>query len=478
MNLIENNHLKTLHRVVDIGILTASFISAYMIKKYFLPEQFRGISQVPNYYFVLLLVLISCFTMFNLTGFYRSYRGKTIDQIIGNTLKGTFLGFGGVILLLYMIKEADISRLMMFIFIVLGFSSLLINKLVIYYSLQIYKSREFNFKNILIIGSRKRAYDLIRRVVKTEDSGIRIVGCLEVDESRVGLDVFDGVRVTGTMQDFNRFLCDNPVDEVVFAMPLKQIPDIKEHIFYAENIGVNIRVLPDWEIPSIMYKPENASAYFNKFMGVQTIVLSSLPQNSGALFTKSIMDYLIAFVLTVLLIPLFIVIALLIKLTSSGPVLYSQKRSGLGGREFNLLKFRTMVQDAEIMQAQLTSQNEVDGPVFKIKNDPRITWLGKILRKSSLDELPQLVNILRGEMSLVGPRPPIPDEVKKYEVWQRRRLSMKPGLTCIWQVSGRNNIDFEAWMKMDLKYIDNWSLWLDLKLLFLTMPAVIFSTGH
>ncbi|MFH2129260.1 MAG: sugar transferase [bacterium] len=478
MYTVDNRHLKILHQVVDLGILAASFVSAYMIKRYFLPEPFRGISQDPNYYFVLLLVLLSCFLMFNLSGFYKPYRGRTLDQIIGNTLKGTFLGFGTVILLLYMIKEADISRLMMALFIVIAFCSLMINKGMIYFSLQVHKSREFSLRNILVVGSRKRAYDLIRRVIKTDDSGIRIMGCLETDESRVGAEVFDGIQVTGTMQDFNRFLCDNPVDEVVFAMPLKEIDGIKEHIFYAETAGVSIRVLPDWEIPSIMYKPESASAYFNSFMGMQTIVLSSVPQNGIALFTKAIMDYLFAFILLVLLSPLLIVIGVLIKLTSRGPVFFRQKRIGLGGREFYLLKFRTMVQGADKMQAELISQNEVDGPVFKIKNDPRVTWVGRILRRSSLDELAQLINVLRGEMSLVGPRPPVPEEVKKYAVWQRRRLSMKPGLTCIWQVSGRNNIDFETWMKMDLNYIDNWSLWLDVKLLVLTMPAVLFATGH
>ena len=170
-------------------------------------------------------------------------------------------------------------------------------------------------------------------------------------------------------------------------------------------------------------------------------------------------------------------LALLIKLTSKGPVFFKQERCGLNGRKFTMFKFRTMVEDADQMKDLLAEKNEMDGPVFKITNDPRLTKVGKFLRKFSLDELPQLFNVLRGDMSLVGPRPPLPKEVSQYDPWQRRKLSMKPGLTCLWQINGRNNINFERWMKMDLEYIDNWSLWLDTKILLKTVPAVILGTG-
>jgi len=170
--------------------------------------------------------------------------------------------------------------------------------------------------------------------------------------------------------------------------------------------------------------------------------------------------------------------ALAIKITSpGGPIIFRQKRSGMNGRVFTLYKFRTMVPNAEALKASLEAKNEMDGPVFKIRNDPRVTRVGRILRKLSIDELPQLWNVLRGDMSIVGPRPPIPAEVERYERWQRRRLSMRPGITCIWQVSGRNNVDFKRWMEMDLEYIDNWSLALDFKILLKTIPAVLSSRG-
>jgi lipopolysaccharide/colanic/teichoic acid biosynthesis glycosyltransferase len=171
-------------------------------------------------------------------------------------------------------------------------------------------------------------------------------------------------------------------------------------------------------------------------------------------------------------------IAVSVKVSSKGPVFFRQERCGLNGRKFILYKFRTMVPEAEKLKGRLLAANEMDGPVFKIKNDPRVTPLGKILRRTSMDELPQLINVLRGEMSLVGPRPPLPSEVKEYKHWQLRRLSMKPGLTCIWQVSGRNDVGFEEWMRMDLEYIDRWSLLLDFKLLLKTVQVVILGTGR
>jgi len=179
----------------------------------------------------------------------------------------------------------------------------------------------------------------------------------------------------------------------------------------------------------------------------------------------------------ILISPVLLVTTIAIRIDSSGPILFRQKRVGLNGRIFTFYKFRSMVRDAEEVRKKIEHLNEMSGPVFKIKNDPRLTRVGRFIRKYSIDELPQLFNVLKGDMSLVGIRPPIPEEVEKYEGWQRRRLSMKPGITCIWQVNGRNKVDFEQWMRMDLSYIDNWSHKLDFELLLKTIPAVIFTRG-
>lgn len=196
------------------------------------------------------------------------------------------------------------------------------------------------------------------------------------------------------------------------------------------------------------------------------------------MISKKLIDIVISLFLLILCLPAFLVLSAIIKATSPGPVFFKQRRVGLNGRIFTMLKFRTMAKDADSMKVDLMDLNVLDGPVFKIKNDPRITKVGWFLRKTSIDELPQLINILKGEMSLVGPRPPIPDEVDQYKIDDRRRLSMKPGLTCLWQVSGRNEILFEEWMKLDRQYIDQWSLWLDFKILIKTIPAIFRGTGY
>jgi exopolysaccharide biosynthesis polyprenyl glycosylphosphotransferase len=188
-------------------------------------------------------------------------------------------------------------------------------------------------------------------------------------------------------------------------------------------------------------------------------------------------DFMGSLLFISILSPLLLMITLLIRLDSPGPAIYRQVRCGLNGRKFTFYKFRSMIQGAEKQQSDLAAYNMMDGPVFKMKNDPRVTRVGRFLRKTSLDELPQLFNVLRGDMSFVGPRPPIPEEVEKYESWQRRRLSMRPGITGLWQVSGRNQIDFQRWMKLDLEYIDQWSLWLDFKILMKTILVVLWGRG-
>jgi exopolysaccharide biosynthesis polyprenyl glycosylphosphotransferase len=211
--------------------------------------------------------------------------------------------------------------------------------------------------------------------------------------------------------------------------------------------------------------------------GMPFLAFSTVPTDSLALLVKRVFDLVFSVATLLFLSPLLLVISVAVKLESPGPVLFRQRRVGLNGREFVLLKFRSMRADAEAEQAALSHRNEMNGPVFKLSDDPRVTRVGRILRKASLDELPQFWNVLRGEMSVVGPRPPIPAEVKRYERRERRRLSMKPGITCVWQVSGRNEIDFDRWVQLDLAYIDNWSFWRDMKIVLKTIPAVIWGRG-
>jgi exopolysaccharide biosynthesis polyprenyl glycosylphosphotransferase len=374
----------------------------------------------------------------------------------------------------------SISRLLAIIFGTYTFLGLCLFKTTLYLTLARPKVNNYNTKNILIIGSRQRAIEFIKIVLRRKASGYRILGCLETNDQQhlVGTNIYESVKIIGTINNFNDLLQHKTIDEVVFGIPLDTIKNVHDIIYYAEEMGKNVYILPDFQISKIKYYPQTAKANIEDFLGASTLVLSSLPKNTNELLLKSFVDFFGSIFGMILFPTIFIPICLAIKATSPGPILFSQERIGLNGRRFQLHKFRTMVVNAEDLKDDLMSENEMDGPVFKIKNDPRITSIGRFLRKTSLDELPQLSNVFKGEMSLVGPRPPLPSEGEKYKLWQRRRLSMKPGLTCIWQVSGRNNIPFEKWMSMDLEYIDNWSLSLDLKLIILTVKEVTVGGGH
>jgi exopolysaccharide biosynthesis polyprenyl glycosylphosphotransferase len=264
------------------------------------------------------------------------------------------------------------------------------------------------------------------------------------------------------------------VNSVILSANHAYFEQIEAAIRACELEGVEAWLVADF------FKTHVSRTSFDDFYGWPMLVFRSTPESSWPRVVKQLMDTVGSFVLLIALSWLFALIALLIKLTSPGPVLFRQQRSGINGRPFTLYKFRTMVTNAEQLQHELAAMNEMNGPVFKVTNDPRITPIGKVLRKFSLDELPQLYNVLRGEMSLVGPRPLPVDEVKRFnDLAHRRRLSVKPGLTCLWQVGGRNNVaDFKEWVRLDLEYIDNWSLWLDVTILWRTVPAVLAGTGE
>ncbi len=465
------------HRVLDICLTAAAFIAAYFIKRLLLPGPFHGLSIAPNYYIVLLMIIIIWYVSFSLFDLYASYRRQAFAKIVWNMIKAVSTGMLFMFLCMYIFKMTDVSRIMIGIFFLLNIGLLALSKGFVYRILIHYRQKGFNFRNILIIGSRQRARDVIDAIGDRLDAGYRVVGCLEVDEGETGKKVKNGIQVIGTIDNLEKILWKQVVDELIFAMPLKKIENADEYIAIAEEIGVGVRIIPDWQIHKLMYKPEIATIQFEEFLGLPTLAMTSTPRKPAELLIKSAFDYVASAIGFVLVLPLFLVIFISIRTTSKGPVFFKQERSGLNGRLFQLYKFRTMVENAEALKETLKAQNEMAGPVFKKTDDPRITWVGKLLRKFSLDELPQLINVLKGEMSLVGPRPPIPSEVEEYDLWQRRRLSMKPGITCIWQVNGRNKIDFSEWMKMDLEYIDNWSLWLDFKLLLQTVPAVLMATG-
>ena len=461
-------------RAIDLCIILISYLSAVYLRQ----GSLANLIHDPGYALSLILLLI--FNNFTLS-FFDLYGSCRDNEYLKRALKtGIALAISTCLLILtiYFLHLINMSRLVLISFNGIALCLLMLRQTYFAYRFTPNGERKNEMINTLIIGSKERAKDVINTILHSKEKLHTIIGCLEVDNTLVGKKVKGGVRVIGTMEDYEQILLKQVVDEVIFALPLALLPQVQKRISFAEKVGVNIRIMPDWQIQRIMFRPETASITFDHFVGLPMLSISSTPKKELELLLKSLMDYLGAVAGLLLLSPLFAGVALAIKLTSPGPVFFRQERCGLNGRRFHIYKFRTMVVNAEELKEKLIDQNEMDGPAFKMKDDPRITKIGRFLRKTSIDELPQLINVVRGHMSLVGPRPPLPEEVEQYTPVQRRRLSMKPGMTCIWQVSGRNNIPFNEWMKMDLNYIDHWSLLLDLKLLFSTLRAVFTGTGR
>lgn len=330
-----------------------------------------------------------------------------------------------------------------------------------------------NLRQILIVGTNPRAVEFARTINSRPELGYQLIGF--ADDEWLGNQEFgsSGNSIVTDLKHFPSFLRERVIDEVAIALPMRSFYSQSAVIATAcQEQGVIVRVLSgifDFR------KPED------KASGVDETEMTTVSTNlfeGWPLVVKRLLDIAVSLIFLILLSPILLVIALSIRLNSPGPVFFVQERVGLNKRRFLMYKFRSMVADAEEKQAELEDQNEVAGPVFKIKGDPRITQVGGFLRRASLDELPQLLNVLKGDMSLVGPRPlPVRDYEGFDQDWQRRRFSVRPGITCLWQISGRSSVSFDRWMHLDMEYIDNWSLWLDFEILIKTIPIVFKGTG-
>ena len=469
-----------IHKAVDICLTAVCFIAAYFLKKDFLPFPYRGLITDPDYYVVLLMIVIIWYVVFDFFNLYSPFRRQSSPEIFWKMTKAASTALVVLILCMYVFKIEYVSRIMIGIFYLLDIILLGTSKWVLLKHATRARKNGFNLQNILIIGSKQRSKDVIEAIGQQGKSGVHIVGCLDIGRDQVGRPVKNGVQVIGTVDNLEKILREQVVDELLVAMPMGMIEGVEKYIAIAEEMGVAVRMIPDWQLHRLMTRPVIASIHFEDFFGIPSMALTTIPTKHGELLLKAVFDSLAAITLLIALSPILLAVALAIKLLSPGPILFTQVRCGLNGRKFTVYKFRTMVPDAEARREEIAHLNETDGPVFKISKDPRIIpYLGTFLRRTGLDELPQLFNVLKGEMSIVGPRPPIPSEVDKYDLWQRRRLSMKPGMTCLWQTSrNRNEVRFEDWMNLDLQYIDNWSLKLDFVILFKTLGVVFTGEGR
>ena len=380
-----------------------------------------------------------------------------------------------IILLLvfyFVFKLYLISRLFLIDFALLGFFFLLFSRIIEYKVFKIYRAKGYNFISIVLIAD-DTSIPFIDELLSSKEWGYRIVSLFTtsdlVKEKYEKAIILLSEEYIGVINDLME---GDIVDEVLY-LKSKVVPsEVRNVVRSCEELGVVFR---------LNYKESRVNltnAIKTNIGSEKFLTFINIPHNVYALAVKKIVDINISLFMTICLSPVLLMIAILIKIQSPGPIIYKQTRVGLRGRLFNLYKFRTMVINAEAHRMDLEKENEMDGPVFKIKDDPRVTKIGKFLRKTGLDELPQLFNILKGEMSLIGPRPPIPSETIQYKRWQLRRLSVKPGLSCFWQIKpDRNNIKFEKWMELDLAYIDNWSLRLDFVIFLKTIKTVFLRTG-
>jgi exopolysaccharide biosynthesis polyprenyl glycosylphosphotransferase len=333
--------------------------------------------------------------------------------------------------------------------------------------LRLWRSRPID--RVLIAGVEPLGR-LTHREIRDSGKRRQVIGYLRFDDEQS--DDRLQAPVLGTVKDLETVLRNRVVNEVYFATSAAhQRTDVQDAIKSCETFGI------PFALPVCGYRFARAKPAHSGSMSDGYVHFVSVQHKPIQIGIKRLIDIVASFTALTLLSPLLLATSLAVKLTSRGPTLFKQLRVGLHGRTFYMLKFRSMVKNAEELKAKLAAQNEQAGPVFKMKRDPRITRVGRFIRKYSIDELPQLINVLRGDMSLVGPRPPVPSEVARYEAWQRRRLSVRPGLTCVWQVSGRNQISFEEWMLLDMRYIDHWSLTQDLQLILKTFPVVLTGRG-
>jgi len=457
--------------VVEAG---AVFVSAALAAAARFPslEQAAAVLQAqlgPHLFWVTWLVPAAWVVLLDGFGLYHLRRLWAAREEALLVLRAWLLLGAGLAAFLVLAK-VDVSRLFLAYFLSFLLLLTLALRLALRAGFSFLRRRGRNRRYLLLVGGGGRGRRLLQGLRRHPELGIQAVGYLDDDPSPEM--AVDGLPRLGPVAALEEVLHSRVVDEVAVCLPLSALDKLNRVIEVCEAEGKQVRLPVDFW-PTRVFKGRLA-----EFEGVPLLTLSCGPDRELAVAAKRLFDLAFSGLALALTSPLFLLIALAVKLDSPGPVFYAQERVGLHGRRFKLYKFRTMVKDADKLLPQLLAANEADGPVFKIKNDPRVTRVGRVLRRTSLDELPQFINVLKGDMSVVGPRPPLPHEVDQYNGAWRRRLSVKPGITCIWQATARSHASFEEWVKMDLEYIDRWSLWLDIKLVARTALAVVARTGQ
>jgi exopolysaccharide biosynthesis polyprenyl glycosylphosphotransferase len=464
------DHTKLIRRAVtSADVLVSALLFVGLLS---LPELHRGTGLTkPEEWRILAAGLVGTLTwalVVDQLGLYDSLRRKAISEIIIRLGIAAAISTAVLMVVMFLVA-APLARRFPFIFGLGQLLSLGALRFSVVVGLHTLRRSGRNYRDVLIAGTGNRAATLERTIALHPEWGLRIIGFTDdagspLDPSLDGYDVHK-------MAEIPNLLRDSVIDEVILACPLSMLPSMQPLVAVCAEAGVSVTLLSD------LFGDDLPPPRVSRLGSLSALSFAPVHHNELKISIKRCIDVVGAAVLIVATAPIVAVAAVLVRLDSPGPVFFRQKRCGLHGRGFHLLKLRTMCADAEERRQELLHLNEMDGPVFKIRDDPRITRVGRLLRRTSVDEFPQFWNVLIGNMSLVGPRPPLPDEVNEYATFERRRISVRPGITCLWQVSGRNKIAFDDWVKLDLEYIDSWSLAKDFEILVRTVPAVLFATG-
>jgi exopolysaccharide biosynthesis polyprenyl glycosylphosphotransferase len=454
----------------DALLALASIGLAHEIRSHL--ESLRPLFSLANYPGLIPLAAIIVAGVGLSTGIYREVPLEDLRRAFADPLKVALTSAILLFALTFALNLEFVSRLLLGIYAIIDFALMVMLRLAAWRFAEPLRRSAGGYRNFLLVGDGPELGEVARTLEANESRGIRLFGFVRI-QAATGDAAPPGLARSYpafALTELSELLRRQVIDEVVFVVAKEDLEKLGDTFLLCEEEGVKTRVL-------LSFFPQTISKVYLERLGKKPLLTFSATPEDESLLLKRAFDFTAALAALVVLSPLLLILAILVKLTSRGPVLYAQTRCGLGGRRFTLYKFRSMRADADLLREELEALNEVDGPVFKIRNDPRCTPVGRFMRKFSLDELPQLINIVMGDMSFVGPRPPLPEEVEKYERWQRRRLRMHPGLTCLWALEGRSKLSFRRWMELDLEYIDHWSMMLDWKILLKTIPIVLVGRG-
>jgi exopolysaccharide biosynthesis polyprenyl glycosylphosphotransferase len=460
--------LERISVLIQVGFTLLSYVFVLWISNVYTYN--IDIIENKEHLIIALIIIPTWFALLELFELGTMARIQKYQQIIKKYVLVVSAGAFALTFFAHMFNYEWFTFNMIVTFALVNFFVLTFQKLAGRTILRYFRRKGYNYRMLLIIADETSS-EFIHQIIETEDWGYRIRGIITSSE-KIKQEFQNNAPIFSEDRSFKEIIDEKVVDEVFYCKQQFNATYIQKLVEECREVGISFHI----HNKVLSFSGLSPKLYFlnHQFF----ISFRNTPENYLALKIKGTLDFFLSFLVIILISPIIFLIALAIKLDDGGPVFFKQTRVGRHGRLFKCLKFRTMVMNAEEIKDKLLALNEQDGPVFKIKDDPRITRVGKFLRKTSLDELPQFINVLIGDMSIVGPRPPIPSEVKQYKRHLKRRLSINPGITCIWQVSGRNNIPFDRWMEMDMEYIDNWSLRLDFIIMLKTVKVIFDRNGQ